>query len=68
MEECDDGKGIEECRMCFIYEQEREDGCCGASGRKLRETCVYCPNYQRYWERKQREKQKSEEKKNETDN
>ena len=64
MGECDDGKGIEEYRMCFTYEEERKDECCGASGRKLREACVYCPNYQRHWEKKK----KREEEKNETDN
>ena len=68
MGERDDGKGIEEYQMCFIYEPERKDECCGASGRKLRRVCVYCPNYQRYWERKQKEKEKEEDKKNETDN
>jgi hypothetical protein len=63
---CEDGKGIDEYQMCFTYEEGKRDECCGASGRKLRETCVYCPNYQRYWDRK--EKQKREEEKNETDN
>lgn len=66
MGECDHGKGIEEYRMCFTYEEKRKDKCCGTSGRKLRRTCVYCPNYQRYW--KQREKKKREGEKNETDN
>ncbi len=66
MGERDDGKGIEEYRMCLIYEPDRKDECCGASGRKLRETCVYCPNYDRYWKRK--EKERKEEEKNETDN
>ena len=66
MGEREDGKRIEEYRMCFIFEEERKDVCCGASGRKLRKTCIYCPNYQRYWDRK--EKKKREEEKNETDN
>ena len=31
--------------MCFIFEPERKNKCCGASGRKLRRCCIYCPNW-----------------------
>ena len=57
----DDEKGIEmEYEMCFTFDQNRE--CCGASGRKLRQVCIYCPNYDRY---KQRRKQEGKENENE---
>ena len=34
-----------ELRWCFTYDQA--EVCSGASGRKLRQTCVWCPKYQR---------------------
>lgn len=44
MEECDVKKRIDaEVRWCFTFEQEHR--CPGASGRKLRRVCVWCPNY-----------------------
>ena len=44
MEDSDVQKRIrDEARWCFIYEQEEK--CRGASGRKLRQTCVWCPKY-----------------------
>ena len=36
--------------MCLVYEEGHE--CMGASGRKFRQVCIYCPNYQRYLKRK----------------
>ena len=36
--------------MCLAYEEGHE--CMGASGRKFRQVCIYCPNYKRYLERK----------------
>lgn len=44
--------------MCFTYEKEKE--CKGASGRKLRRVCIYCPNYQKYLERKEKENGQAE--------
>lgn len=61
MERSHDGKA--EYRMCMTYEPEQKtDECCGASGRKLRQVCIYCPNYDRY---KQRKKQEGKENENE---
>lgn len=40
----------EEIGWCYTYEPETE--CRGASGRKLRRVCAWCPNYQR-WKRKE---------------
>lgn len=50
----------EEYLNCFTYEMDRE--CCGASGRKLRMVCVYCPNLMNYMERKDKEAIKCREK------
>ena len=47
--------------MTYEPEQKRDE-CCGASGRKLRQVCIYCPNYDRY---KQRRQQEGKEKENE---
>ena len=50
LEERDVQKRIKtEIRWCFTF----EDGgrCAGASGRKRRETCVWCPNYQKGMEK-----------------
>lgn len=45
-----------EVERCFTYEPGQEtDECCGASGRKLRRVCVWCPNYHRWIRRKERE-------------
>ena len=66
MEWSNDDAGIREYEMCFTYEKNQDrDECCGASGRKLRQACIYCPNYQRWL--KHRQKEKSEEKKDEKD-
>lgn len=45
-----------EHEWCFIYEPEGE--CRGASGRKLRQVCVYCPMMQRYYDKKDERKKK----------
>lgn len=38
-------------QRCMTYEPETK--CPGASGRKLRQDCVYCPNYELYIKRKE---------------
>ena len=37
---------------CFTYEPDQE--CQGASGRKLRQDCVYCPCYAKYQKREKK--------------
>lgn len=43
-----------ELNWCFTYEKNGIS-CAGASGRKLRQVCVWCPNY-RKGEKKENEK------------
>lgn len=38
----------EEISYCFTFEPGEERICIGASGRKLRQMCVYCTNWIRY--------------------
>lgn len=38
----------EEISYCFTFNPGEERNCIGASGRKLRRTCVYCPNWIRF--------------------
>lgn len=38
----------EEIGYCFTYEPGKERTCIGASGRKMRKICVYCPNWIRF--------------------
>ena len=38
----------EEVSYCFTFEPGEERTCFGASGRKLRQVCVYCTNWIRY--------------------
>lgn len=45
-----------EHEMCFLYDPDQENICPGAGGRKLRQVCVYCPNYERWIKRKEKEK------------
>ena len=52
-------KMMDEVTRCFIYEPEGE--CRGASGRKLRQVCVYCPMYSRYLKQKREKEKKNEE-------
>ena len=33
----------QEISYCFTYDPEKERTCIGASGRKLRSTCCWCP-------------------------
>ena len=49
--ECDgyERKMMDEVERCFIYEPEGE--CRGASGRKLRQVCVYCPMMQKHYDK-----------------
>ncbi len=48
MEQSDHAKRIErEIRWCFVYEPGKRMSCAGASGRKLRQTCVWCDNYRK---------------------
>ena len=52
------GRITREIEMCFVYEKDKEgQECCGASGRKLRQVCVYCPNYQRRQQREETDKE-----------
>ena len=45
---CDHAERIEtELRWCFTFEPGKQMSCAGASGRKLRQVCVWCPNYQK---------------------
>ena len=44
-----EGKMMDEVERCFIYEPEGE--CRGASGRKLRQVCVYCPMMQKHYDK-----------------
>ena len=48
---------MDEVERCFIYDPEGEY-CRGASGRKLRQVCVYCPMMQKYYEQKKRKEEK----------
>ena len=36
----------QEIVWCMMYDQT--DSCCGASGRKLRQVCIWCPRYWKY--------------------
>lgn len=36
-----------ELQWCFTFDPERREMCAGASGRKLRQICVWCPNYRK---------------------
>lgn len=49
----------EEISYCFTFEPGEERTCFGASGRKLRQVCVWCTNWIRF------RKPKTEEKKHE---
>ena len=54
-----DDSGMNEYQNCFTFEPNQDtDECCGASGRKLRRACVFCPNYERWRQRKKREEEK----------
>ena len=55
MERCDHEERINEC---MTYEPEGE--CMGTSGRKLRQVCVWCPNFRRYHEKKEKEGENNE--------
>ena len=52
-------KMMDEITRCFTFEPEGE--CRGASGRKLRQVCVYCPMYSRYLKQKREKEKKDEE-------
>lgn len=47
-----------EYEWCYTYEPDKECSCLGASGRKLKCVCVYCPNWTQY--RKNREKERND--------
>ena len=41
---------------CFTYKENQEtEICCGASGRKFRRVCRFCPNYERWEQQKKKE-------------
>ncbi len=44
-----------ELRWCFTYEEGKTGSCAGASGRKMRQVCIWCDNL------KKREGEKHEE-------
>lgn len=52
-----DEKIRSELKWCFTYDQA--EVCSGASGRKLRQTCVWCP---RFKDNLSRKKEKEDEK------
>ena len=59
MEWGNDAEGIKtEIEMCLLYDEkdQEEDGCRGASGRKLRRVCIYCPNWQKWMNHRDKER------------
>jgi len=49
---------------CFTYEMNQDrDECRGASGRKYRQVCIYCPNHERWIRRKEKEKEEKKDEK-----
>ena len=40
---------MDEVERCFTYDPEGE--CRGASGRKLRQVCVYCPMMKKHYDK-----------------
>lgn len=52
--------------ICLLYEPEGE--CRGASGRKLRQDCKWCPNWRRWMERQKNDKERNEDHGNESEN
>ena len=44
-----------EHEKCYTFDKDQENTCKGASGRKLRQVCIWCPNYQK-GEKKENEK------------
>ena len=57
MTEGDIAESRPEHEWCFTFDPEGE--CRGASGRKARQVCVYCPMMQRFYN-KQKEKEKKD--------
>ena len=47
---------MDEVERCLIYEPEGE--CLGTTGRKFRQVCVYCPMYERHYNRKKEKERK----------
>lgn len=43
--------------MCMTYEAEKQEQCRGASGRKFRQVCIYCPNLRKWQEQEIKEKE-----------
>ena len=62
--ECDghEGKMMDEVERCCTYDPEGE--CLGATGRKFRQVCVYCPMFERHCKQKEKEKMDNVEKDN----
>ena len=62
--ECDghERKMMDEVERCFTYDPEGE--CRGASGRKMRQVCVYCPMMQNYYKQKEKREKDNVEKDN----
>ena len=53
---------MDEVEYCFTYDPKPEGVCRGASGRKARQVCVYCPMMQRYYEQQQKKEREKNEK------
>ena len=53
---------MDEVERCFTYDPEGE--CLGATGRKFRQVCVYCPMFERHCKQKEKEKMDNVEKDN----
>ena len=57
MERSDHEKRIAaEIAWCYTYEPGQ--ACYGASGRKLRRVCIWCPNYQRENDKEKKREEK----------
>ena len=62
MERGDHAERMTEIEMCLVYEKGK--ACRGAGGRKVRSVCIYCPNYERWQEKREEEKTHGSENKN----
>ena len=51
---------MDEVDRCFTYNPEPEGECRGASGRKMRQVCVYCPMLKKYYDNKKKEGEENE--------
>lgn len=49
-----------ELNWCFTFEPDSRAMCHGASGRKLRQLCIYCPNLIRDERKEEQENEKGD--------